>query len=273
MRPRLARARILSHGVLPRSPDQLPDLKMWAVADDLAGADLSAVSAWSDKTPGVTRSYGQATVDNQPTLRTAFINGRNVVDFVRAAPADFLKATTGLGGLLSDADACTMLWIGKPEIGTANKQCFLVTQNVAATLRQAIGWGTSGEVRNRFLRLDGDTGNVSIDTYRTKPDAANGHPENRWYAVVARHDWQSQRADVWIEGHRITEGRSTIGFGRTSATDPAEVLVGGDGGTAEGFDGQVAEFALWQRWLTDREVRSVFRYARKYGNLLTIACA
>lgn len=60
------------------SPADVSGLTIWLVADDIAGADGSAVSSWSAHSP-TTISASQGTVAAQPSLQTSEVNGHNAV--------------------------------------------------------------------------------------------------------------------------------------------------------------------------------------------------
>ena len=67
---------LFSRSAAFRQPSALADVALWFRANDIAGADGSAVSSWTART-GQTAT--QVTGSKQPTLQTSEVNGRSAI--------------------------------------------------------------------------------------------------------------------------------------------------------------------------------------------------
>ena len=68
-------------------------LTAYWLADDISGADLDPIGTWPD---GVGSNDATASGASRPTLRTAYVNGRNAVTF--DGVDDYFALTTGISG-------------------------------------------------------------------------------------------------------------------------------------------------------------------------------
>lgn len=62
------------------NPGDLPDLKLWLVADNVSGSDGDAVTTWTDSS-GNGNDATQGTAANKPTIQVAEVNGHRAVLF------------------------------------------------------------------------------------------------------------------------------------------------------------------------------------------------
>lgn len=69
------------------SPDDIPGLRLWLVADNISGSNGDPVTTWPDAS-GNGNDATQSTTNKKPTLVTGALNGHSVVNFDGVTPQD-----------------------------------------------------------------------------------------------------------------------------------------------------------------------------------------
>lgn len=214
------------------SPSQLSLLKVWIRADDVAGADGAAVSAWADQS-GNGNNFAQGTGANQPLIKHSILNGHKVVRF--DGSNDFMK-TAAFGAALSQPT--TIFTVGK-AVGTAVAQTF--HDGIAVGNRHLLQKTTTPQwLSNAGSSISGGTADDSFHVFSSVYDGAN--------------------SAVYRDGTLVASGNA-------GAHTLTGVIIGARyDETAQRLNGDIAELIVVNRLMTNQERKQVSRYlGQKYA--------
>lgn len=219
----------------PWTPDKLGSpLRGFFEGDTNAGADASAVSAWTDQTANA-YVLGQATGANQPIVKTNILNGHRVVRF--DGVDDFLTGPANAMGLSAQPFGYFLIW--KPA--NAGSQC-------------AIQWS----IGNAGLYID--TTATQLTMFAGSAFFNNTHPAGAWTMVFAAFNGAASRS--------VVNGVATTGNPGASAPNGASVATVGaaSGGGAFRVNGDIATLLVFNTALSQADEDRVHGWgAWKYG--------
>lgn len=225
-------------------PSLLSSLRMWLKADDLTGADGSTVPAWDD----ATGAGFSPTAGNSPSIKTAFLNSKNVIEF-DAATSDYFTIPAG-----------TFAGIGEGSV-------FFVAKRRADPPGLTTSAGpVIGEVGSHI-----DESNYPWVTGIVYDDflSANWHTVGDPGDLSAWHlgSFQSKASD-WRYAFNGTDSFTTTS--NTFGTTGAGYI--GRNTTGQNFDGYIAEVVAFSSFLTTDERQKVEGYlAHKWGLAANLA--
>jgi hypothetical protein len=112
---------------------------------------------------------------------------------------------------------------------------------------------TSGSTPQPF-----DFGQLGGDAPYLASDATGAFTAKGWRADGFSRAGTSNPVSIWSRGSMIADGT-----GASLAAGTADILVGNRGDLANGFDGRIAAFAIWNRALSAAEQAGLARWARR----------
>jgi hypothetical protein len=214
----------------------------WLQGDLISGSDNDQLATWEDSTAN-NNDISQTTEANKPNLRTAYLDGKNVVEFNGANAEHLISA----GNFLSGVTAASIFFVVEraddPAGSTGTTGLYNAGSDGAANHYPYIngivydGWGTTARK---------DTGNptLSLATWRI----LNMHS--------ASNDWK-----MFIDAvEHFPTGTNTVGFA-------AAFTLGTYGiGTGFHYTGHVAEVIITDTVLSQSNRENVEGYlAWKWG--------
>jgi uncharacterized repeat protein (TIGR01451 family) len=227
-------------------PTTVSGLALWLdAADSPTIAQLGGrISRWSDKS-GFGNHAVQATSGLQPLYQAAGINGKGAVSFDGAD--DYLEIPEDAS---LDAAHPTLLVVVQPS--TAN-----LGNSPVALAKQPMGGAyqitmDAAGTPVALVNIDGQTSSTS------DMGPVTGSAE----VWSVRHDGQTlrMRRNMWA-----SEG-SPVAVGSVQTTSGPLRIGGGDGGSVSALAGSIAEVLLYNRTLSEAELRSLEDYLGwKYG--------
>lgn len=210
----------------------------WYDASLLTGSDNDQVAAWADSS-GNGNNLSQGTAGLRPLLRTAFQNGKNVLEFPDATEHRFTV----------------------PNIfsGKSSGSCFHVVQGYDDASHSGgwDGWGTDPTNANHSPFSDGNIYDGFGSTLRKS--CGNPTPSMAGWRIVGRHSAASDYK-IFIDATQLfSTGTNTVGF-------HAAPKIGGNNVAGFHFQGHVAEYILVDSVLAQADRERVEGYlAHKWG--------
>lgn len=202
-------------GTTSLDPDDVTNLEQWVSGDTIGGlSDGDPVGTWSDQS-GNARDFTQATGANKPSYQTNELNGLPIVRFD--------NSNDGMGSSYSPTAPFTIAVIYKYNSGGTSAQRRVVNG--------ANNW-LMGPYTNRCAYYNGQF--------------AYGPDPRRWHIQMVMQDESA--------GVNIIDGVSWDIASASSVTAPGNLGLGTSGGFGEQADSDVAELAVWSRFLTRAEV-------------------
>lgn len=244
-------------------PDALAGCVAWGSAEDLVGlADGAAVTSWPSRVGPSLDSTAGGTAPVFVAASWATMPG------VRFTAGSVLRRVSGMpAGFLASAAGGTVLVFARSR--QASQTSTLLTVSTATSwaarvaLRLAAASGTS-YIGAAGRRLDADTVQsiAGGGTFQWSVlDALAPH------ALAVRVDHTAGRSQVMQDGVQVHGSSSWLTTGVTSATGAAALSVGcATGDATSGFIGDVHEWAVFDRALTEGEIAQVSaRWMQRYG--------
>jgi hypothetical protein len=231
----LTQAQIEEHyiaGMAGSAPTAAPGILAWYRAEDVAGADGTAVTAWDNAETTATRDL--TAVGSGVTVEHAEINGKKVVRFTGAGQLN--SSSTPL-----TSEAFTLFIVHKPH-WTSGPITPLLLEEASGTTKgygAVITSGTAFSFYDRGVAVTG-LGGYTNDAWQTLCIDSNGTSLTRGY----------------------TDGSET-GAAATYTSDGLNnviVYLGGTDYNADRYVGDIAEVIVYDRRLTDREREGVGNY-------------
>lgn len=231
-------------------PDGVNGLVLWLRADDGTFTPGQSVATWSD-TSGNNNHAVQPNALRRPLFAAQAVNGLPALRFTRAAQQQLFLPTGGFAGMsdLSDFTVLTVArWGGGVTSGilggyrganTANPASTVLEIPAASQLRLRVGLG----------------GNVV---------ANNAVTANAWHLLGASMRAANVTSSLFVNGDEVASAAGHPGL--TILANYDRLPVGSSHDDARTFDGDIAEFLLYNRSLPDGERQAVERYlSQKYA--------
>ena len=175
----------------------------------------------------------------------------NGVDFEKDS-ADYISiAHASCANLAMTGSRTFSLWAKPESIGTG----------VATFLSKR---GVSNSYRGYSLRTDNNTKKVQFKivglTTNEQVSSSYDIETGSWYHIVGVYDSANTKLKVWLNGVKteVTASGSSIDSGVPFAIGSVYMGVGDTLDTASTFDGIIDDVAVWDRALTDAEVRTLY---------------
>ena len=229
----------------PISPDSLSGLQAWYKVDNGVLTSGTAVTDWLDSSPSG-YDMAQGTTASQPTLVPGQAGGLSSVDF--DGSSDYLHDSAS--EVHSNTDGLTVIAVTRPDVVRAgiiaSKFSYLSPQRQWRLYDYGFdvqevhsSWNT-----NSMTRMDAEPGVWHTVSGRWVPgSAAQAHLDGRLYSTA-----QAAVNDI------------------TSTS--AELLLGaGNAGTDARYNGMISEVVIYNRALSDYELRGVEQYLQAKYNL------
>lgn len=219
-------------------PELLVTPEAWYDADALTGADGSDVDSWTDESGN---GFHATPNGNSPTLAHNSLNGRQTVLFGDGGFNNRMNVSSSLMSGATAGSAFIVFWRdADPGDGSAMFDRF---GSDSTSSHQPFGDG------------------VFYSTFGTTARKTAGNPASvltspRIYSEhSAANDWRN-----YMDGTQLfSTTTNTVNFGTSTR-------MFGDGGTGASFDGNIAEFLVFDSVLTQTEREKVEGYlAHKWG--------
>lgn len=235
---------------------ELPKLGLaahWS-AKELMLEDQSPVALWPDVS-GNNRHATQASAGKQPIFcQNAYGSGLHTVRF---SPDDLHElAVNEGGGLFQNIEGATIFVVmsrKQPDDGARRYVFFASTGTSYNSSRLSIGGETY--LRTVTRRLDGDSSSLQ----HTEGGLAS-LDASRLQLFTCRIRYSDAVVQHWLNNVLVHTGSADWGPGVTSDTPPRAVAIGmapGGVGSAQYWDGDIAELLIYNRALDDVEVDRV----------------
>lgn len=239
-------------------PTEVPatGLGVWYKADTIAGADGALVPVWIDSGPN--HFDLSAVGGNQPTIQTSERNGQPVVRF--DGVDDYMQTVASiLGSKLCGPQAQTVFVVQKQLSTDGGSSTYAWNGTDALNLLNAHIAYTDGN-------LYYDTGSAAPPTGRLIGPRAQADPwADTWHIVEMVRDGAT--GSFTIEGNSPVTP-TTIPTGTFNGAVSSTLWVGNhpSGGIANVFQGDIAEFIMFNRTLDAAERTQVRNYLKqKWG--------
>lgn len=224
----------------PGSGSVLPtaNMLMRFKADDISGANGSAVSSWSESSGNNLPAATQATSTYQPTLVTNAINGHKAVNF--DGVNDFLQLTGSALDVARNRSALTVFIVYAYPSGFSGTRSFLY-----------LSTGTSSTSSRIYMGLKDSSGFLGAGGRRLDTDSALftsvAAPVVGEVAVTtARFVYNSSDLYLYKNGTLTSSNLNFQSNGSTSDTSSLAGTIGSNlAGTAENFPGRIAEIMVY----------------------------
>lgn len=225
----------LNSGKAPNALTGSPALQFWYNADDLVGADSSAVSSWADAS-GNSRTLTQGTGPAQPLLRTTlpWFNGHQAVAF---DGTDDTITNTSTGA------SASAVW-----------SAFAVVRNADTSTRYVFNARGSN-----FLDLWNESSRwrFRANNAGTLAESASA-PDTGVYLIGGISSATSQR--VFRNGIQLGQSAGT------GSVTPSSFFMGANNGTVNFWSGEIAEVVVYSATLTLAQMAELTNYfANKYA--------
>lgn len=244
------------------SPETLDGLQLWFRADrDFIHDDLGFVSQWGDRS-GNDRHGFQNVDARRPTLVRKALNGKSVMRFDGAddyLAIDAMKLDTA--GQISGITIFALV-----KSASTNNQIiasFDRSEYWRFALHNASAGGAGWQTRA--------SGGVQHDLFTPDPCT-----DGRWHLIACRFEaGASPDKRIFVDGEEVASADAHAGESLGSGTPRfgfigvgSEAATVGDGiGPAHFLDGDLAEFIIYNRALSDAERRGIERYiVETYGS-------
>lgn len=207
-------------------------------ADDIVGANGSAVSSWPESSGNGLPAATQATTANQPTLVTNALNGHNAVYF--DGVNDFLQLTGSALDVARNRSALTVFVVYMYPTAFTGTRSFM-----------AISSGTSATSSRVYMGLKDSAGFLNAGGRRLDTDSAqfvgNTAPIVGESAVsTARFVYNNSDIYLYKNGTLSTSNANYSTNGSTSDTSSLSGTIGANStGSAENFSGRIAEILIY----------------------------
>lgn len=224
----------------PGSGSSLPtaNMLMRFKADDIVGANGSAVSSWPESSGNNLPAATQATSANQPTLVQNAINGHSAVNF--NGSTNFMQLTGSALNVARNRSALTVFVVyGYPSTYNGTRSFMYLSSGTSSTSSR-IYMGLKDS--NGFLgaggrRLDTDSAQFVGTTAAVAGEVA---------VSTARFVFGSKSLYLYKNGTLSTSNTNFQTAGSTSDTASLAGTIGANlAGTAENFPGRIAEILVY----------------------------
>lgn len=230
----------------PGSGSTLPtaNLLLRFKADDISGANGSAVSSWPESSGNNHPAATQGTVSSQPTLITNAINGHKVVSF--DGVNDFLQLTGSALDVARNRSALTVFIVYAYPSNFSGTRSFLYLSTGTSSTSSRVYMGlkdSSGFLGAGGRRLDTDSAQFTGTTAPVVGEVA---------VSTARFVYSTSDLYIYKNG---TLSSTNTNFGTNGSTSDTSSLAGVIGsnlaGTAEILPGRIAEILIYGQDDTD----------------------
>jgi hypothetical protein len=208
-------------------------------ADDLAGANGSAVSSWAESSGNGLPALAQATGTAQPTVVTNAINGHKAVAF--DGTSDFMTMS-GSALAVAQNKASLGIWVvySYPSaVGGAGRTLFGLSTGTSATSTRCLVQqkDASGLIATGGRRLDANTG-----VFITGGTSVAGSTE----VISAMYDWTNADLLLFKNGAQTASNLTFQTAGSSENTVSLAGVVGANlPGTAEFAAVSIAEIVVY----------------------------
>lgn len=217
-------------------------LALWLDAEDAASITLngSTVSQWNDKS-GNGRNVAQTTAANQPNYTASGLNGRPIVDFVRARSTWLQTGSFPTTGISAIGIATVTRWTTTGT--TTNEIQILIDNNHNGNPAQGFVWQDRPDLTNKPLTA----AHLPIVTNGAEDTAQTG--DGTWKIISTR--FISGGNDFLYVNGGAERSNSNGGTFNLQST----LRLGGGVINTRSFDGEMAELVITSADLstTDRE--------------------
>lgn len=244
----------------------IPDATVWLRADLGITTSGSEVVEWADQTENGNDYSGNAGTGTRPSLvgSSTELNNQPAVNF--SGDGDHFLDSDGHTNYINGMDEFTMFIVIKSD-QTGTDSGFWITETPV------------GEDKTFTMRYD-DSGANNNGTFTNvvKTGILNNDPDNQLESFsnlqttngqILSLNWESNSAyDIFVDG--ILNNPSAAGPPPTGIISNATTAILGKGGKDQGnisWDGQIAEFILFSRNITDEERKTVEDYLSEKYNL------
>jgi hypothetical protein len=213
------------------------DMKIWLKSDSGVVLNGSTASQWTDLS-GSGNNATQATSANQPTLQTNVINGLPALSF--DGSTDFMQFPNGF----ADWNGCSIFLVTKPSVITTNLRFFDFATGLNSNNIKIEEINPSG--------LEFDVNGVANPSAIT---SSTGLGTSNFQLIEAIHSG-SASGQIFSNSTQVGQG-SLINIPSVTRTG---CFIGKGYSAGNLFNGQIAEFMVYNRTLSDTERASVEGY-------------
>lgn len=211
-------------------------------ADDLTGANNSAVASWPETSGNGLPAAVQATTANQPLLKTGAsgINGRKTINF--DSVNDYLTLSGSALALAQNRTALTVVVVYRYATAQSGARCFLsLSASSAATARRlnVNQRATSGNFMAGTHIHDTDTSAFIAATTGSTTGAAG--------VLTTRFDYTGGKISFYKDGTPVGTNLAfqAASAGPTDNTASAGGFIGSTLGTGDYLGGEIAEILIY----------------------------
>lgn len=247
-------------------PSAIEGTVLWLDASDpdgnhVPGGTFGPSHTWVDKSAGGTAHFEQSDTDRLPQLVADGLNGLTVVRF---DGGDFMDVVDAGKSILNGVPGATLFGLLKTN-STSGQRALMVStgagdgstraglnlfDNFGINIAGTGDFGVAGrrEDSDEFQRIEGGT--VELDTF---------------YQYTAVLDYENGSASLYAGGELLTTTDFFQTAGITSDTDSVNIRVGADAANNNlrgFFAGDIAEFIVYNKALSDSERQSIEAYLR-----------
>lgn len=230
-------------------PQRSADLLLWLRADTGINESSGTITAWSDQS-AFANNATQSVVANQPRILTNQINGFPSVDFTKLTTNRWLQVPSGFADL---TNGVSIFAVVKPPGTATDARIVDFGNNTSSNNFQLYQPTTSGL---SFRAYNGANG--KLVTASTGMTSAYKLAE-----VVHNGDF---KATLYINGSQVAQSTGPANMNNLVNIERMGNFIGKAFGTANYFEGQIAEILIFKKGVSDLErktIESYFYY--KYG--------
>lgn len=235
------------------TPDDVSGLKLWFKPESLSGSDGTAISTWTDSS-GNGWDATNSTAAQQPYITNSVANGYNAIYM---DGGDILQVLAGGNAILNNKPGVTVYGLVKTNSTSAGaKSFFHFSRNTSGSTR-FYPYLNGSSVTGGGRRLDTDGFAAMGSTYASP---------SGWYLFEVIGDYADSAGYVFVNSVPVHTNTSWLTDGNTSATDSANIRIGGVATGTESWVGWVSEIVVYDKAVTasDRNVLSNY-FKTKYG--------
>ena len=177
------------------------------------------------------------------------------IDFEDAAQSDGVSGIAASDFLAEGSDFSISFWVNKGTSSSGNEYMIVLTNSSIA--------GGSFSNTNAGFRVWFNTNNTlsffqrNGGYYHVRTD--DSFEEGRWYHITYTYTNSTISASIYVDS--VLQTVDTFGPTLTNSNNFDRIFIGGRNSTS-GFDGKMAEFAIWNKVLSSTEVQEIYNQGR-----------
>ncbi|KKL57571.1 hypothetical protein LCGC14_2234040, partial [marine sediment metagenome] len=153
------------------------------------------------------------------------------------------------------------IWCNPDDISTGNDKWFFIARDVSNNAAIWAGYSLGGGL-GLFANMRFATGDL-----KRFSDDTEGFTTGSWQLIIITYDGTTTATGthIYLDNVEVTYATSDNGSGAANSGDTIMTLGGNNAADNRGFNGQLAEYAIWDRVITAPE-RAILqaKYSAKF---------